>query len=101
MEQAAVISTPRHAAARAKAGAPSISCHQMRLSFLRYGEVAIIAKVRGKGEMHHHLENLGFVEGAHVRVMSEAAGDLIVEIKGAHVALDKKIASRIITSAAA
>ena len=47
--------------------------------------------------MHHHLENLGFVEGADVHVVSEQAGNLIVEIKGAHVALDKSIASKIIT----
>ena len=56
-----------------------------------------VAKVRGKGDVHHHLENLGFVEGADVHVVSEQAGNLIVEIKGAHVALDKSIASKIIT----
>lgn len=81
--------------------APSAACHQMPLSFLKNGESAIIAKVRGKGDMHHHLENLGFVEGARVTVMTEAAGDLIVEIKGTQVALNKQIASRIITNAAA
>ena len=75
--------------------------HQMPLSFLGSGETATIAKVRGKGEVHHHLENLGFVEGARVTVTAEAAGDLIVEVKGTQVALNKQIASRIITNAAA
>lgn len=74
----------------------AISCH----SRFKNGETAIIAKVRGKGDLHHHLENLGFVEGARVTVMTEAAGDLIVEIKGTQVALNKQIASRIITNAA-
>ena len=78
---------------------PSASCRQMPLSFLGSGETATIAKVRGRGDLH--LENLGFVEGARVTVTAEAAGDLIVEVKGTQVALNKQIASRIITNAAA
>lgn len=81
--------------------ATSASCQQMPLSFMKNGESATIAKVRGKGDLHHHLENLGFVEGACVTVMSEAAGDLIVEVKGTQVALNKKVAAHIITNAAA
>ncbi|WP_241963682.1 FeoA family protein [Gordonibacter sp. 28C] len=87
-----------YAGASVMAGA---SRHQMPLSFMKNGETATIAKVRGKGDLHHHLENLGFVEGARVTIMSEAAGDLIVEVKGTQVALNKQIASRIITNAAA
>lgn len=85
-------------AAHSSAG---VSCCQMPLSFLKTGETACITKVRGKGDIHHHLENLGFVEGASVTVMSAAAGDLIVQVKGTQVALNKQIASRIITNAAA
>ena len=73
----------------------------MPLSFLRDGETGTIAKVRGRGDLHHHLENLGFVEGAQVTVVSEAAGDLIVEVKGTQIALNRQVASRIITNAAA
>lgn len=79
--------------------ASGASCHQMPLSFLRAGESARIAKVRGKGDLHHHLENLGFVEGAEVRVLNEAKGDLIVEVKGAQVAIDRQIAARIVAIA--
>lgn len=79
--------------------APGASCHQMPLSFLRAGESARIAKVRDKGDLHHHLENLGFVEGAEVKVLNEAKGDLIVEVKGAQVAIDRHVAARIIASA--
>ena len=80
---------------------PGAACRQMPLSFLGSGETATIAKVRGKGDLHHHLENLGFVEGARVTVTAEAAGDLIVEVKGTQVALNKQIASRVITNAVA
>ncbi len=69
---------------------------QMPLTFLRSGDAACVAKVRGRGEVHHHLENLGFVEGAAVSVVSEQAGNFIVQIKGAQVALDKSVASKII-----
>ena len=71
--------------------------HQMPLSCLKSGETAPIAKVRGKGEVHHHLENLGFVEGARVEVLSEQCGNLIVQIKGTQVALNQQVASRIVT----
>lgn len=73
---------------------------QMPLTFRRSGDAASVAKVRGRGEVHHHLENLGFVEGAPVRVVSEQGGNLIVEVKGAQVALDRTVASKIITAAA-
>ena len=71
--------------------------HQMPLTFLRAGETAHVLKVRGKGDVHHHLENLGFVSGAPLKVVTEQSGNIIVEIKGAQVALDKSAASKIIT----
>ena len=80
--------------------AAGASCRQMPLSFLACGQKATVVKVRGKGDLHHHLETLGFVEGAPVQVLSEVAGDLIVQIKGTSVALDRQVATRIITSAA-
>ena len=74
------------------------SCQPMPLTFLRRGDAAQVVRVRGKGDVHHHLENLGFVEGAKVSVVSEQAGNFIVEIKGASVALDKSVAAKIIVS---
>ena len=71
------------------------------LPLLQSGENAVIVKVGGRGELHRHLETLGYVEGADVTVVSEAAGDLIVEVKGTQVALDRSVASRIMARAAA
>ena len=79
--------------------APEVRGQQMPLTFLRSGDAARVVKVRGKGDTHHHLENLGFVAGAGVRVVSEQAGNYIVEVKGAQVALDRSVASLIITAA--
>lgn len=77
--------------------APRANGSQLPLSFVGTGGVATIAKVRGKGELHRHLESLGFVEGATVKVVSEQGGDLIVEVKGSHVALNRQVATHIIT----
>lgn len=75
----------------------SPSMMQMPLTFLKGGDQAKVLKVRGKGDVHHHLENLGFVPGAMLKVVSEQAGNIIVEIKGAQVALDRSASSKIIT----
>ena len=72
----ATVASMQGTVGRTDAGsAPGIACQQMPLSFLKGGETGTIAKVRGRGDLHHHLENLGFVEGAQVTVVSEAAGD--------------------------
>lgn len=92
MDQAATMQGTKTASA-----APQASGSHLPLSFVGAGSVVTIAKVRGKDELHHHLETLGFVEGAEVTVVSEQSGDLIVEIKGSQVALNRQVASHIIT----
>ena len=62
------------------------------LAFVGAGNKARIEKVCRSEQMHHHL---GFVEGAFVKVVSETAGNLIVEVKGAQVALDRHVALKI------
>lgn len=44
------------------------------------------------------LNNMGFVEGALVSVVSESYGNLIVKIKGSRVAIGKDIAMRIMVN---
>ncbi|MFR1641010.1 MAG: FeoA domain-containing protein [Eggerthellaceae bacterium] len=92
----ATVASMQGTVGRTDAGsAPGIACQQMPLSFLKGGETGTIAKVRGRGDLHHHLENLGFVEGAGDGGV-EAAGDLIVG-QGHQVALNarsRRISSR-------
>ncbi|WBW49826.1 FeoA family protein [Peptoniphilus equinus] len=40
-----------------------------------------------------HLNNLGFIEGSTLKVVSENAGNLIVNIKGSRVAIGKDVAA--------
>lgn len=75
----------------------SVTMQQMPLTFMRPGESARVMKVRGDEELRHHLENLGFVPGAVLKVVNEHGGNKIVEVKGSQVALDKASAKKIIT----
>ena len=68
----------------------------MPLTFAKEGEAASIKKVGGKEDIRQFLENLGFVVGAAVTVISTSGGNLIVNIKDSRVAIGKDMASRII-----
>ena len=67
----------------------------MPLAFAGVGEDVIIRKVGGKPEVKKHLENLGFVAGGSVKVISETAGNLIVNVKEARIAVSKEMAAKI------
>lgn len=70
----------------------------MPLSMVRTGEPNVIRKVGGKEETRRFLENLGFVTGSTVTVVSEIAGNMIVNIKDARVAIGKDMANKIMVS---
>ena len=67
----------------------------MPLSMVGIGETKSIVKINGKDDAKRFLENLGFVEGASVTVVSETSGNMIVNVKDARIALDKSMANRI------
>ena len=59
------------------------------------GEENIIRRVGGSPEMKKHLEDMGFVIGSAVTVMSTIGGNLIVKIKESRVAISKEMAGKI------
>lgn len=67
----------------------------MPLTYAKTGQTNCIVKITGKDEVRRHLANLGFVEGAEVTVVSELAGNLILNVKDCRIALDKSMAGRI------
>lgn len=85
----------RGAAVSQESPASVIPARQMPLAFLAEGDTAKVVKVSGKEELRHHLNNLGFVEGAEVKAIAGVSGDLIVEVKGAQVAVGRQAASHI------
>lgn len=67
----------------------------MPLSFADIGELNIIKKIGGKPEVKQHLENLGFVTGGTVSVISAMGGNLIVNVKESRVAISREMAGKI------
>ena len=67
----------------------------MPLLFANVGEENIIKKVGGTPEVKKHLENLRFVAGGSVTVINTIAGNLIVNVKEARVAISKEMAQKI------
>ena len=67
----------------------------MPLILSNVGEENVIKKIYGKEDIKRHLENLGFVTGSVVTVVSEMAGNLIVSVKGTRIALSKEMAKNI------
>ena len=55
----------------------------MPLTMAREGEVTSIKRVGGKEEVRRHLENMGFVPGTDVTVVTVNNGNVIVNVKEA------------------
>ena len=68
----------------------------MPLTMAREGEVTSIKRVGGKEEVRRHLENMGFVPGTDVTVVSVNNGNVIVNVKEARVAISKEMANKIL-----
>ncbi len=67
----------------------------MPLTLATVGEENMIRRVMGKPEVRAHLENLGFVAGGSVTVISTIGGNLIVNVKESRVAISKEMAGKI------
>ena len=61
----------------------------MPLSMIAEGQPSVIKKIGGKEETRRFLENLGFVVGGTVTVISQIGGNMIVNVKDARVAIGK------------
>ncbi len=67
----------------------------MPLTMLNAGQTDTIKRVGGKEETRRFLENLGFVAGGAVTVVSDTGGNLIVNVKDSRVAIGKDMANKI------
>ena len=68
----------------------------MSLILYKVGEEVTIKKITGNAETKKFLNSLGFIIGEGITIVSDLGGNLIVNIKGARIALDKSMASRIL-----
>ena len=67
----------------------------MPLMLANVGEENIILKVGGKPDVIKLREDLGFVAGGSISVISAMGGNIIVNVKGTRVAISKEMAQKI------
>ncbi len=67
----------------------------MPLTLANAGEENMIKKIGGNPETRKFLENLGFMVGGAVTVISEISGNVIVNVKDSRVAVSKEMAAKI------
>jgi len=61
----------------------------------KIGDGGRIVRVTAKQDIRKFLCELGFVIGARVSVVNENAGNMILDVKGSRIAMDRAIASKI------
>ena len=67
----------------------------MPLTMAKQGEVNLIKKIGGREDTRRFLENLGFVVGGGVTVVSQISGNVIVNVKDSRVAISREMANKI------
>lgn len=67
----------------------------MPLTLAVVGEENLIKKIGGRPDVKKHLENLGFVAGGNVTVITAIGGNIIVNVKEARIAISKEMAQKI------
>ena len=65
------------------------------LVFADSGEENVIKRIGGSPEVKKHLEDLGFVVGGSVTLISALGGNVIVNVKNVRIAIDESLARRI------
>ncbi len=67
----------------------------MPLTLANIGDENLIRHVGGSADVRKHLEDMGFIAGTNVTVVSAFSGNLIVSVKETRVALSRELASKI------
>lgn len=67
----------------------------MPLTLAAPGKENLIRKVGGSSEVKKHLEDLGFVAGGTVSIVTTMGGNVIVKVKEARIAISEEMARKI------
>ena len=67
----------------------------MPLVYANTQKPQIIRRIGGSPEVRKHLEDLGFIVGSEISVVSMLGENLIVKVRESRVAIDKELAMRI------
>ena len=67
----------------------------MPLTLADIGKPVVIKRIGGGEEQKRFLENLGFVPGGEVSLVSKISGNVIVNVKESRVAISEVLAQKI------
>jgi len=70
----------------------------LALAMVSCGEIKTIIDFRAKDDVKRHLQDLGFVKGEQVQVLSENGSGMILLVKGVRIALNKGLATKIMVA---
>ena len=68
----------------------------MPLALSQTGDTVVIKEIKGREDVRQHLVELGFITGDQVTVVSELAGNLILQVKDSRFALNRGTSSHIL-----
>lgn len=66
------------------------------ISMARVGDKGTVVSISGREETKRFLAGLGFTPGTKVKAVCEASGSVILDVKGSKIAIDRKMASKIL-----
>ncbi len=66
------------------------------ISMARVGDMGTIVSISGREETRKFLAGLGFTPGTTVKAVCEANGNMILDVKGSKIAIDRKMANKIL-----
>ena len=67
----------------------------MPLTLASLNEENVIRKIGGGNETKRHLENLGFVPGSVISIVTKNKGNIIVNVKESRIAISEELAKKI------
>jgi len=65
------------------------------LSLLSEGDTGLVGRISGSPDVRKHLENLGFVVGSDIKVITKMGSNVIVQVKEARVAISRELTQRL------
>jgi ferrous iron transport protein A len=71
---------------------------QMSLAMINLGETRVIIDLKGKDDVKRHLQDIGFVKGESVKLLSQNDSGMILLVKGVRIAINKGLASKIMVA---
>lgn len=65
------------------------------LTMMKSGDRVVVGRISGADEVKKHLEDLGFVVGTQVEIISAHDGDVIVKVRDSKLAITREMAAKI------